>query len=137
MISILIVDDELFNRRLLRYALEPYAKCTTADNGKEGFIVYRDSLDQGERFDVVLLDIMMPVMDGFECLELIREFEQERQVLDDDRVKVLIVTTHADRDNVLRAKQANVDGFIVKPINRKHLLGEIRNCGINLAEIAD
>jgi len=132
MLKTLIVDDEFFNRRLLRKLLEPYGLCTEATNGLEALREYRASIKTAPRFNLMLLDIMMPTMDGLEALAKIRILERENQIADNDQIKVIMVTTLADQDSVLAAKEFDVAGYILKPYNRKRLMDEIQACGITL-----
>ena len=134
MLEILIVDDEFFNRRLLSRMLEPYGNCTEAVNGVEATNRFVQSVQEGKRFNLILMDIMMPKMDGLEAVARIREVEMGYQLFDADRAKVVMVTTLADHDSILAAKHIGIDLYLLKPFDRKKLISKIRHCGINLQD---
>jgi CheY-like chemotaxis protein len=113
--KILIVDDtetmRLFERMLLSgqgYDLD------MAENGSE-------ALKKIGEFkpDLVLLDIMMPVMDGIECCRKIKSNEETKQI------KVVIVTTKSEYGKVKEAFAAGCDDYVTKPINREELLSKM------------
>ncbi|MBU1741007.1 MAG: PAS domain S-box protein, partial [Proteobacteria bacterium] len=85
--SILLVDDEDLVRDVARQALEHFGcRVVEAGHGREALALYRAARDQGRSFDLVLLDMAMPVMGGPECLDRLIEM--------DPGVRVLIVTGH-------------------------------------------
>jgi CheY-like chemotaxis protein len=87
-----------------------------------------DCLDK-ETFDVVLLDVMMPVMDGMTALKIWREREAERQL---PRTTVLMVTAHAMTGDRERFMAAGADGYVSKPMSEAALRKEInRTCKPN------
>ncbi len=130
--KILIVDDEFFNRRLLRHSLEKFAICTDVANGRDAIDAFEDAIQKGERFDLVMMDIMMPRMDGHQALEHIRKIESDSQIDQQDQVKVIMVTTLGDQENVILAGQNSADGYILKPYESTTLYESIRQCGLNL-----
>lgn len=114
---ILLVEDNEANRHVLNLFLDPTG-CTIeeAKNGREGLKL----LDQ-ERFDLILLDIHMPVMDGRHMIGRIRNSKAEWR-----DIPVIALTTNAislDRDRYLAL---GMNGFLHKPINQKLLYQEIR-----------
>lgn len=126
----LIVEDELTSRVLLREILKRYGVPSVAMNGREAVDAVRAALEAGEPFDLVCLDIMMPEMDGQEALKRIRQLEADAGVDADKRARVIMTTAHADRDNVLAAIQGQCDYFLVKPIDGRVLLDELRRMGL-------
>ena len=98
--------------------------------GKQGVDAVRTALQAGDPYDLVCLDIMMPEMDGQEALKQIRQLEQEAGVTAEKRARVIMTTAHADRDNVLEAIQGQCDYFLVKPIDNRALLEELRRLGL-------
>ena len=111
--SILIVDDEPVIRDLCARTLKDY-RILQAENGQEALRV----LDH-EKMDLILVDVMMPVMNGLDLLQKIKEQDPEQLVI--------VMTGYADKDIILRALKAHADDFIHKPINLLQLKISIKN----------
>jgi len=101
--TILVVDDEAIIRDLCSRALKDY-QILQAENGEEALRILHD-----RSVDLVLVDVMMPVMNGLELLQRIKEREPSQLVM--------IMTGYADKEIILRALKAHADDFIHKPIN--------------------
>ena len=101
--SILVVDDEAIIRDLCSRILKDY-RILQAENGQEALRI----LDQ-ETVDLILVDIMMPVMNGLDLLQRVKDENPEQLVI--------IMTGFADKEIILRALKAHADDFIQKPIN--------------------
>ena len=110
--KLLVVDDEPINRELLQVTLAPL-DCTiqTAESGEE-------ALEAMKTFaaDVVLLDVMMPGMTGFEVCRQIRQNPALRDVT------VIMITALDDRQSKITGLEAGADEFLSKPIDRMELL---------------
>jgi len=114
--KILIVDDEPFNVDLLEQELEDLGYLTlTASNGQQAVDLVRS-----EAPDLVLLDVMMPVMDGFTACRLLKEDEATR-------LTPIIIMTALDRvDDRIKGIEAGADDFLTKPVNDQELLSRMR-----------
>lgn len=122
----LIVEDDFVCRRLLQKLLSPYGDCDITINGKEAIEAFLLALDEDESYDLICLDIMMPEMDGQEALKKIREIEKEKGILGLDGVKVIMTTALKDSKNVFGAFKTGCEGYLVKPIDKKKLIEEIK-----------
>jgi signal transduction histidine kinase len=112
MARILVVDDEPLNRQLLRACLTGGGHAIVeARDGAEALALAEDVTP-----DLVLLDVMMPGMDGFEC---VREL---RALFDAEPVPIVLVTALDDRDARMTGLAAGADEFLTKPIDREVLL---------------
>jgi two-component system KDP operon response regulator KdpE len=110
---ILVVDDEARMVNFMRMNLElEGARVVSAANGREALERTREDMP-----DVVLLDIMMPEMDGFEALKRLREFSQ---------VPVLILTARDEEDDRVRGLELGADDYIGKPFSHRELVSRIR-----------
>ena len=116
--SVLLVEDHEINRKLAQIMLQRMGhQFVLASDGQQAL----DCLDK-EHFDVVLLDVMMPVMDGLTALRIWREREIERNL---PRTTVLMVTAHAMTGDRERFMAAGADGYVSKPMSEVSLRKEI------------
>lgn len=124
--KILVVDDEVLNVKLLVALLEAQGYNTlTASNGLDAL-----NLALTQSPDLILLDIMMPGMDGFETVKRLKSDPKTKQV------PVIMVTALGDRDSKLRALDAGAEEFLTKPIDRADLSTRVRNL-LRLKEYGD
>jgi two-component system chemotaxis response regulator CheY len=129
----LITDDDFESRKLLQKILDPFGYCEIAVDGEEGVEAFRAALKDGEPYDLVCLDILMPNMDGQEALREIREIERENGVSEDKAAKVIMITGLDDSREVHDAFfLGEATSYIVKPIRKQVLLDEVRNLGLDL-----
>ncbi|QEG22392.1 response regulator [Mariniblastus fucicola] len=111
--KVLIVDDGDTNRRLVSvYLRKANADFETAENGE--IAVQKVN---SEHFDVVLMDMHMPVMDGFEATKLLRK--------QGHRLPIIALTANAMAEDKKQCLDAGCSGFLAKPINRERLLTEL------------
>lgn len=101
--KILIAEDDLACCRLLQSFLSDYGDCLVTINGLEAVKAVKDALDEGQPYDLICLDIMMPNMDGHEALKAIRQIESEHGISCLDGVKVIMTTALGDSKNVMGA----------------------------------
>ncbi|MBC8145771.1 MAG: response regulator, partial [bacterium] len=106
--NVLLVDDGLVNQAVAANLLRRRGhRVTIANNGKEAV-----DLVAHEEFDIVLMDVQMPVMDGFEATARIREHEAETG----DHLPIVAMTAHAMRGDRERCLGAGMDGYLTKPV---------------------
>jgi two-component system chemotaxis response regulator CheY len=119
----LIVDDSRFVRTILRGLLEEKGiECEEAADGQAGM----ERLQAGEPFDLALVDWNMPVMDGLAMLKQLRA-----EGFAD--LKVMMVTTEAENDFIVRALDAGADEYMMKPFDEEALNEKLAMIG--LAEV--
>lgn len=127
----MITDDDENHLLLMRSILAPYGVCDEARDGQEALDAVRSVLDERGRYDMIFLDIMMPVMDGQEALRLIRGLERERGVSAAEQSKVFMTTALDDADNVWQAHfDGLATGYFVKPIRREVVLRRLEELEI-------
>ena len=118
-LRVLVVEDKPINRKVLGLILETMnAKTTFAENGLEAVRAY-----QQEPFDVVLMDLRMPVMDGYQATREIRAHEASRRAT---RTPVIVVSAHTRPHEIEAAREAGADHHMGKPVNVPALLGAIQ-----------
>lgn len=125
-LKILIVDDEFSARKLLEVMLAPYGQCTLAVDGAEAIRHVQEALAQDDYYDLVCLDIMMPDMDGQETLKEIRRLENKNGFWPGNGAKVIMTTALQDAANIMTAFMEQCESYLVKPIEKEALLGEMR-----------
>ncbi len=112
---VLVVDDNPVSRELVREVLEsPDLEVLEAANGREALLVISQALP-----DLVLLDIRMPELNGFDVL---REIRQDSRL---GSIRALAFTAFAMREERQKALAAGFDGYVTKPIDPVHLRKQI------------
>ncbi len=101
---VLIVDDEEINRLILQNILEPDYDVVLASNGKEALDVVKE---EGNRFSLILLDLLMPVMDGYEFFDNLKKDEKH------SKIPVIVLTS--EKEEELKSLSIGVADFIPKP----------------------
>ncbi|KAI1844007.1 hypothetical protein JX266_009873 [Neoarthrinium moseri] len=112
-LHVLLVDDNKINLQLLvMFVKKQGFTYEEAENGQEALDKYK-AAGSGRRFDLVLMDISMPIMDGLEATRRIRDFESENEL---QRANIVALTGLASSDTQRDAKTAGVDVFLAKPV---------------------
>jgi len=116
-LNILLVEDSLINQKLARALLEGEGhRITVAYNGRQAI----DAMDEG-RFDLVVMDVQMPEMDGLEATARIRAKQRQTGF----RTPILAMTAYAQKGDRQRCLEAGMDGYIAKPIRAEELFAAI------------
>ena len=119
-LHILLAEDNELNMEIAEFMLQNEgADVTKAWNGQEAVEIFKKS-GAGE-FDVILMDIMMPVMNGYEAAKMIRSLDRE----DARGIPIIAMTANAFTEDRLRAKEAGMDEHIAKPVDAKLLIKAI------------
>jgi two-component system, chemotaxis family, chemotaxis protein CheY len=128
---ILIVDDSTSIRESFTDILSPLATCEVATNGQEAVDLVKRTINKGGRFDLVLMDIIMPEKDGLSAVKEIREFESSRGRTGADCLTIIIVTTIREPSRILVAQyECGADAYITKPFTRETVLQTLCNNGL-------
>jgi two-component system chemotaxis response regulator CheY len=138
--KILIAEDAPVNQLLLANFLKPYGDCYVAGDGRAAADIFRESLEQdGHRFDLVCLDIMMPEMDGQAVLQEIRQLEKDKGIPADEQVKVIMITALDDSENIMQALvKGKCEGYLTKPVSKARMQEQLVELGLgDFAEIAE
>lgn len=109
--KVLIVEDSAKNRTIFKDVLEDYGYETIeAENGKEGIRVAKE-----QKPDLILMDIQMPVMDGFSATSILKSDPETKMI------KIVVVTSFAMVGDGEKILAAGADGYISKPIDTREL----------------
>lgn len=115
--GVLILDDEEEIRELLEYNLTKHGfSCFLASNGKEGLAILSENSD---KIDLILLDVMMPIMDGIEVCEIIRKNPEY------DGIIICFLTARSEDYSQVAGLDAGADDYISKPLKPKVLISRI------------
>ena len=119
-LHVLLTEDNELNMEIAEFVLQNEGTVVTkAWNGQEAVDIFRKS-SPGE-FDVILMDIMMPVMNGYEAAKMIRSLDRE----DAKVIPIIAMTANAFTEDKMRAKEAGMDEHIAKPVDGKLLVKAI------------
>lgn len=113
----LVVDDDLITRIVLQEILSGYAEVHSCVDGKEAVLAYRRALERGNPYDLVCMDLLMPVMGGIEALRHIRREEELFCPPGTRDTKVIITTSADDADTISQAFHELCDAYVIKPID--------------------
>jgi len=123
--KLLMAEDDIVSKKLLKNFLDNYGKCDVTIDGKECLEAYVKSMDKGEPYDLICLDIMMPKMNGVEVLEQIRLEEERRGVAGREMVKIIMTTALDEVDIVMKSFRKGCESYLIKPILKEKLEEEM------------
>ena len=118
-VKILAIDDNYDNLIVLNALLQeafPLAQLITAQSGKSGI-----ELCNEHKPDLILLDIVMPIMDGYEVCRIIKSKESLKTI-----PIVMVTAARTDREGRIKAIEAGADGFLTKPLDESELIAQVR-----------
>ena len=123
---VLVVDDDSVNRLLLSRSLEREGhRCATAENGRQALEILR-----AEAFDAVLLDVVMPEIDGFEVLAQMQADGELRHI------PVIMISALEDIESVVRCIELGAEDYLPKPFNpvllRARINGYLTRSGLTI-----
>ena len=121
--KVLIVDDEPDNRELLAAVLEEHAECVHASTGEQALELFEKAYQSDKHFDIVLLDVAMPGIDGVEVVSRIRSYEEAKGILLGHGTPVIMVTAHPK--TFMKSFIGGCDDFISKPVDVEVLVEKI------------
>ncbi len=126
-VRMLLVEDDFVSRLVLQTFLSRYGECHVAVNGREAVEAFRAAMEQGQKYDLICMDIMMPEMDGREAVRHVRAMEESRGILSSSGVKIVMATAVEDVKEVSRCFKELCDAYLVKPIDLTQLLNLMKS----------
>lgn len=125
----LIVDDDTICRKSVLLVLEEVFQCDEAADGSEAVTMFRQALLEEDPYDVVLLDIIMPGMDGHETAQELRKVEAD--FWGRERVKIIMLTVLDSVNDAIRSLcYARSVAYLVKPVSEDKLIGAFKKVGL-------
>ena len=127
---ILIAEDDRISRSFLQKFMQSYGEVDIAVDGMEAVDLYMDSIKQNNRYDLLCLDIMMPKVDGLKVLKVIRQFEKQHGISQENHLKIIMMTALADVGYVDEAFRQGCDAYASKPVDTDKVEEVMRNLGL-------
>lgn len=116
-VRILVAEDNPTNQEIMEALFEDTGvQLTIVSNGKQALDALRVGAQRGERFDLVLMDVQMPVMDGYEATRIIRTMPEL------EGLPIVAITAHAMHEDKMRALSAGIARYLSKPLSRAALV---------------
>ena len=124
----LIADDhEAICEHLTRLATKYIGESDACQDGQDAMRLFTEALINGKPYDLLLLDIEMPFIEGTDVVDQIRESEKEAGIAEADRVKIVLVTGYPDEDHIKEWFTSGHNAYLVKPISKQNLLKTIQS----------
>jgi two-component system chemotaxis response regulator CheY len=133
--KILIAEDDNISRQIIHKILVRLGRCDAVVDGAEAVEAFKLALDDGEPYDLICLDIMMPGVDGQAALKQIRETERAMEIRGEREVKVIMLTALDDPHSVVEAYyRGGATAYMVKPIESTKLMLELERLDLITTE---
>lgn len=130
-LKILVAEDDFMVRQVIRDILEQFGAVDIVVNGEEAVQAFRVAWRKQQPYDLICMDIMMPIMDGNEALIKIRETENTLGVIGSEEVKVIMISALDDAKTVVKSYfNGGATSYIIKPIENERLIKEMKNIGL-------
>jgi len=126
----LVVDDDFTNRLILQESLKAYGDVHMAANGEEAVSAVRTALERKEHYDLICLDIVMPVMNGHDALGQIRSLEEQNGIALGDGATVMMTTAMDDPANFRSALKGQCDYYLMKPVDISKLMQFLKSANL-------
>lgn len=128
--KILLAEDDFVTRKFMTSFLSKYGECDVTVDGMEAVDAFMMALEEDEPYDLVCLDIMMPVMDGYQALVGIRNLERERDIPEEKAAKVIMTTALNEEKNVKMAFELGCTIYSGKPIDQDRFEQALKKLGL-------
>ena len=122
---VLVADDDAIARMIVSSALQGEAEVVVAKDGAQALSMFSEGAAQSSPFDLVILDISMPEVDGLDALAAIRVKEAELGVFGSRGVRAIILTANSETHNLYDANALDCDSYLLKPIDVAKLRREV------------
>ena len=134
--KILIVDDEITSRVKAETILSRYGECGVAENGAEAVQNFIQAHESERPYDVIVMDIHMPGLNGIQALKQMRDWETTHDIQVGYGAKVVMLTADDDPGVVRSSFRELCDAYVIKPFNSKKIIEGLVLAGIEIPETA-
>ena len=128
---ILIAEDDFASRKFMQKYLTNFGDCDITIDGEEAVEAFKMALEDDEPYDLICLDIMMPAMDGYQVLKVVREIENENNRTGDQAVKIIMTTALNAERNIKAAFDMGCTVYCAKPIDLDKFEEVLKKIGIS------
>lgn len=115
--KILLAEDDFASRKFMDKFLSRYGECDVTVDGEEALDAYMMAMEDNDPYDLICLDVMMPIMDGYQVLQAIRSIEKTKDIPTADAVKIIMTTALNEEKDVKKAFNMDCTAYSGKPIN--------------------
>jgi HD-like signal output (HDOD) protein/FixJ family two-component response regulator len=133
---ILIVDDEMVSCTKLELIMEYFGDCQSVDHGDDALAAFHEAHRAGDPFNLIMLDINLPGMDGIQLLSAIRNAEKELNIEKSHRAKILMISSYRDKNRIVACIQSGCDDYIGKPFDLDLIRNKLGRLGIRERSLA-
>lgn len=127
---ILIAEDDYVSRKFLYKFMSQFGEVDITVDGMEAIEVFLMALEDKHYYNLVCLDIMMPEVDGIKALKTIRKLEEERDVPEDKKCKVVMTTALNDPKGIFETFDLGSEAYAVKPIDTDKLIDVLKRLNL-------
>jgi two-component system, chemotaxis family, chemotaxis protein CheY len=128
--KVLIAEDDMASRKFLFKIMSKYGTCDMVVDGMEALDAYLLSVRDNEPYDLICLDIMMPKVDGVRVLKAIRDYETQRGLLPEKRVRIIMTTALAETPYVRQSFEIGCEAYASKPIDTEKLVEVLKKLNL-------
>ena len=129
--KILIAEDHYANQRVLKAYLSEYGECNVVGDGETALVEFKAALEEGAPYELICLDVIMPLKSGAEVLRGIREEEKLRNVQEDKQAKVMVITSMDSKREAIPQESMDSVVFVTKPILRDGIQAVVEKLGFS------
>ena len=126
----LIVEDEMVSRTKLELIMENFGDCKTLEHGDDALAVFYEAHQEEDPFNLILLDINLPGIDGIQLLSAIRKAEKELNIEKPRQAKILMTSSYRNKERIVASVQSGCDDYIGKPFDLDLVRDKLDKLGI-------
>ncbi|HOQ37993.1 MAG TPA: response regulator [Acetivibrio sp.] len=128
---ILIAEDDFASRKFLYKYLSSFGECDITIDGIEAVDAFIMALEEGNPYDLICLDAMMPKLDGKRALKAIRDVEKQKEIEENKRVKIIMTTALNNSGRLCPSFDTRCEAYTIKPIDEKKFVEVLKKLGLH------
>lgn len=128
--KILLAEDDFVTRKFMTAFLSKYGECDVTVDGMEAVDAFMMAHEEGEPYDLICLDVMMPVMDGLQALKGIRDIEKQSNIPEEKMARIIMTTALNDEKTVKTAFDLGCTVYSGKPLDQERFEQALKKLGL-------